>query len=403
MKTLHKGILCLALIFVANASAYAEEALTKKAEAYLEEQRKLQGDTTANASTGKEVDDKRGGYFDNYMDTVIWNDTFKKMTDGVAQKQMLGAGKQTIVLDTPVENIKAQWDAEEARLAALRAGEHNASKENPIIFAGGYCTLEETLSISKFNEYGKLDCLLDFGKGQYKKAEVFASFYPDYKREMVIAIPVYMSFEDDSRASFSGIVLKANKTSMNMAGWVDNMRIQKMLGEGLLMTNEIIYQYANGYMNALMQSKIREEYVYPPGSDANGSNTSNPNPYNGYFGYNRGQRITNVAPPEARDYVISAGIQILSNIFAIKGKDYLYSKEPLFGVYPQKVYVEGMVSFDNQGLAQRFGQISQSNTNKAMQNSAEWKSERNQIIQRYEGVKTGGMSSMGNTRRRLNR
>lgn len=161
------------------------------------------------------------------------------------------------------------------------------------------------------------------------------------------------------------------------------------------MVNDIVYQYASDYMSALMQSRIKEEYVYPPGVDGN-----NTNPYNGYYGYSRGQRITNVAPPEARDYIITAGMQILTNIFAITGKDYMYAKTPLFAVYPQKVYVEGMVSFDRQGLAQRFGQISQGETSQATGNNAAWKSERDQIINKYGGVKTGSAIKINSTRRR---
>lgn len=391
MKKLHINIIHLVLVSLVLSFTSADEALINEAEKYLEKTREITGDITKNTVQGTKVDDRRGSYFDNYMDTVIWNDTFKKMTNNTHQKQITIAGTESIVLDTPVENLQAKWDAEEARLDALHARENNTSKESPIIFAGGYCMIEETLSISKFNEYGKLDCLLDFGEGKYKRAEVFSSFYPDYKREMVIAIPMYMTFEDDSRATFSGIVLKANKTSMNMAGWVDNMRIQKMLGEGLLMTNDIIYNYANGYMNALIQSRRREEIIYP--NEGNGTYNGG---YGGYQGYGYPRTVTNIAPPEAKDYIISAGIQILSNIFAIKGKDYLYSKEPLFGVYPQKVYVEGMVSFDNKGLAQRFGKISQDNAGKAMQNNQSWKTERDQIIQKYGAPKVG--ASMGGLR-----
>jgi len=396
MQVFQKRMVYVGLLFCALSVLWAEDTLTKEAEAYLEKTRKLQGDTTENVASGKSVEDKKGGYFDNYMDTVIWNDTHKRLTDNIPQRQITAAGKEAIVLDTPVENLKAQWDAQEAKLAALRAGESNTSKEAPIIFAGGFCTLEDTLSISKYNEYGKLDCMLDFGEGQYKRSEVFASFYPDYKREMVIAIPMYMSFEDGSRASFSGIVMKADKTSINLAGWSDSMRIAKMVGEGLLMVNDIVYRYASDYMSALMQSRIREEYVYPPEG-----NYTNNRQYNGYFGYyDRGQRITNVAPPEARDYIITAGMQILTNIFAITGKDYMYAKTPLFAVYPQKVYVEGMVSFDRQGLAQRFGQISQHESTKATGNNTAWKSERDQIINRYGGVKTGSAIKINTTRSR---
>jgi len=381
MKKLKYSSLLVLIGLTATSSLWGADKLTRQAEKYLDETRKITGDITESASKGKLVDDRRGGFFDNYMDTVIWNDTFTKKTNKIPQVQITIAGQQSIPLDAPVDKLKAEWDAEEARLAQLRANEKNKSKKIPTIFAGGYCTFDETLSISKSNVYGKLDCLLDFGEGQYRKAEVFTGFYPDYKREMVIAIPVYMTFENESRATFSGIVLKSNKTSMNMAGWVDNKRMQKMLGEGLLATNEIVYKYASGYMSALQQSKIREELAYPQFPDGNTSRGGGL--YPGY--YPQATSIRNVAPPEARDYIITAGIEILSNIFAINGKDYLYSKQPLFAVYPQKVYVEGMVSFDNQGLAKRFGQISQDTENRANTNNQQWLGERNQIIQRYNG------------------
>jgi len=386
MKQLHKGIIYLVLACLSHTFVYAEKTVNKEVEAYLEKTRKITGDITENAATGKKVEDKRDGYFDNYMDTVIWNDTFKKKTDNIPQTQISVAGTETIILDTPVDKLKAEWSAEEARLAALKAQERNVSKETPIIFAGGYCTLDETLAISKSNLFGKLECMLDFGEGGYKRVEVFTGFYPDYKREMVIAIPAYMTFDNGDRAMFSGIVLKANKTSMNMASWVDNRRMQKMLAEGLLMTNDLVYRYADGYMRALIASKVTEEVVYPPNYDGNGSGTRNY--YDNYY-YPQPTSVRNVNPPEAKDYIISAGITLLTNIFSIVGKDYINSKEPLFAVYPQKVYVEGMVSFDNKGLAQRFGQISQSRQNQTNSNNQQWIGERNNIVNSYGHSKQG--------------
>lgn len=388
MKKLNYGFLLLMMTIITSSLLWSKNDLTIEAEKYLEETRKITGDITKSASKGEVIDDRRGGYFDNYMDTVIWNDTFTKKTNKIGQTQMSSSGQNSIVLDTPVDKIKAEWEAEETRLAILRASERNKTEELPIIFAGGYCTFEDTLALSKSNEYGKLDCMLDFGKGEYRRAEVFASFYPDYKREMVIAIPAYMTFENDNRATFSGIVLKGDKSSMNLAGWSDNKRMQKMIGEGLLATNEVVYNYASGYMRALQQSKVREEVVYP--QSGNGTAAQGGGYYPGY--YPSPTRITNVAPPEARDYVITAGIEILSNIFAIGGKDYLYSTEPLFAVYPQKVYVEGMVSFDSKGLAQRFGQISQNNANRANTNNKDWLGKRDQVINRYNNRNRAGSS-----------
>jgi len=379
MKKLQYHILISLVGLLLGSSLSADEALTKQSERYLEKTRTATGDLTESASKGEHVEDRVGGNFDNFMDTVIWNDTFRKRTDNIRHIQVAVSGKESIALDSPVDRLKAEWDAEEARLATLKGAESNQTKENPTFFAGGYCTFEETLSISKSNVYGKLDCLLDFGHGDYRKAEVFAGFYPDYKREMVMAIPIYITFEDDSRATFSGIVLKANKTSMNLAGWVDNKRIQKMAAEGLLMTNELVYNYVDGYMQALYASRNSETIIYPQYGDGNGT----PNLYGYGYGYPSPERVNNVAPPEARDYVISAGIKLLSGIFSIVGEDYLYATEPLFAVYPQKVYVEGMVSFDNQGLARRFGQISKNRQNRANSNNNAWRGRKNRIINRY--------------------
>jgi len=339
-------------------------------EKYLKDTRHITGDRTESAIKGDITDDRIGGKFDNYMDTVIWNDTKKRKTDKVSQTQLIQSGQGTIPLDSPIDRLNAEWEKEEQRLAQLKLADTN--KTIPSVFTGGYCTLHDTLSISKSNVYGKLDCLLDFGKGQYKKVEVFTSFYPDYKREMVIAIPSYVAFENQNRATFSGIVLKSDKTSVNVAGWVDNKRLQKLLGEGLLATNDTIYRYATGYMRALAESKRNDTVDYVTTTGPNGFQTLVP------------IRRTNIEPPEVKDYLITGGIELLSNIFSIKGKDYLYSQKPLFAVYPQKLYIEGVISYDNEGLARRFGQISQSEAKKADTNSKEWTRDRNEIIQKYD-------------------
>ena len=352
---------------------YAENALAEEGEKYLDKTRKATGDITENVSNGKVTEDKVGGHFDNYMDTVIWNDTYLKKTNRRIQVQTVAIGTADIPLDTPLDKLNAEWKVEEQRLQSQREKESNQTKEISTRFAGGYCTFEEVLLISKFNEYGKMDCLLDFGQGAYRQVEVFASFYPDYKREMVIALPMYMTFRNENRATFSGVVLKSNKTSINLASWVDNKRIRKMFAEGLLVSNDIVYNYVSGYMRALQLSRTRTGVEYITTTDPQtGLSISTP------------VATTKTAPPEVKDYVISAGVELLSSIFSIVGKDYLDSTEPLFKVYPQKLYVEGIVSFDNVGLAKRFGKISDDSRNKALHNNEAWEKKKENIIQKHE-------------------
>jgi len=380
MKKIH---IILALCFLYTLALNAENKLTKKAEAYLEKTRKLTGDVTENAMKGKKTNDAIGGKYDNFMDTVIWNDTFSKKTNKIPQLQMMVAGTESIVLDTPLNKLNQEWEKEEARLATLTQRDANRSRENKSIFTGGYCTFEKTILISKFNEYGKLDCLLNFGKGAYRRVEVFASFYPDYKREMVVAIPIYVSFENANRATFSGIVLKADKSSENLAGWVDNKRVQTMLAEGLLLTNYVAIDYVNGYMRALRQSRTNRKIDYIETTNPlTGAVTSNP------------VVSTNTAPPEVKDYLVSAGVNLLAGIFSIIGKDYIDSTSPLFAVYPQKLYIEGVVSFDQEGLAKRFGEISSGEENKINSSNQNWIQEKNTIINKYN-VTPEGAASLG--------
>ena len=369
MRILQQSLLAVSLWLLACPLS-AEKIDNIKGEKYLRDTRRATGDKVKSALEGKKVEDRIGGKFDNYMDTVIWNDTFKKKTNNVAQSQSITAGEKSIVLDSPANRLKAQWAVEEEKLAKLQKAMKDKNQTIPTYFAGGYCTLYDTLSNSKSTEYGKLDCLLDFGKGKYRRVEVFAAFYPDYKREIVMAIPIYASFENQSRATFSGIIMTSDKTSFNVSGWVDNKRIQKLLGEGLLMTSDTIYRYTTGYLSALEKSRTHEkvEYVVTQG----------------VFG----EKVTpvktkNVEPPRADDYLLGAGIELLTNLFTIHGKDYLYSQQPLFAVYPQKLYVEGVVSFDNKGLAKKFGEISNVEVEKSNTNNKTWIKERNSIIQKH--------------------
>lgn len=369
MKIIKKSLLVV-FLYLATYPLLAKKIENAEGEQYLKNIRRAIGDKTKSALDGKVVEDRIGGDFDNYMDTIIWHDTFEKMTNRIKQSQFISAGKKSIKLDLPLTKLHAKWVAEENKIVKMRKKIEDKNQAIISYFAGGYCTLYDTLSISKSTEYGKLDCLLDFGKGSYRKVEVFTAFYPDYKREIVIAVPVYASFENQNRATFSGIVMNSDKTSFNVSGWVDNKRIQKLLGEGLLMTSDTIYRYSTGYLKALEASRIEErtEYLITQGTS--------------------GETITpietkKVLPPRAEDYLLGAGIELLTNLFTVHGKDYLYSQQPLFAVYPQKLYLEGVVSFDNVGLTKKFGEVLGAEIKKSNTNNQTWLQERNSIIEKH--------------------
>jgi len=361
----------LIAITLMGSSLSAEQVENTDGEHYLDTTRSLTGDRSKSASKGKVIEDRVGGQFDDYLDTVVWNDSYTRKTNDISYKQVHKEASNKITLDNPASQARDAWAIAEAEQRKLQT--ENQKSEIPSVFAGGYCTLYNTLEISKSNEYSKLDCLLDFGEGSYQKVELFSAFYPDYKREMIIAIPMYVTFEDQTRATFSGITLNANQTSINIASWSDSRRIQKLLGEGLLVINNTIFKYTTGYMQALQASRVHENIEYITTKGIFGQDIVTP------------VSRTTVEPPEIKDYMITAGVELLSNIFAISGKEYLYSQEPLFRVAPQKVYVEGVISYDNKGLAKRFGTIANQEVSKAMKNNNNWQQRKESTIQKYNG------------------
>jgi len=325
-------------------------------------------------SEGNTTTDKVGKNIDNYYDSVVWVDISKKQTHGVPLTFTFSNGKNlTIMLDHPVEKINQIFKQKEAELKA-KIAKQNINKEISY-FAGGYCSIYRGVSISKSREFLKLNCNMDFGKNQYRPVSIFVALYPDYKREEVYAIPIYAELPSGNRATFNGIVLNESKTSANLADFVDNARLRKLLGESALATNDIAYRYITGYLNAKQESRNKVELHYITTTENNVTNTI---PI----------QTRTIAPPKVSDYLIGAGVELLAKLFSIKGKDYLYSSQPLFIINPKKVYVEGIMSFDNKGLAKRFGAISKDTEESSSRNNDVWNKNIDNIIKNYK-IKKG--------------
>jgi hypothetical protein len=324
---------------------------------------------------GQKVNDEKGGVEDDYMDSVIWVDIFEKKTHGVPLPFTFSNGiDNPNLLAHPVDKKNEEFAKLEAKALAKQAKLEAQKKEKVSYFAGGYCTMPYSVSISKGREFMKLNCSLNFGSDNYRPASVFTVLYPDYKRERVYAIPLYIDLPSGKRANFSGIVLNETKTSVNVADWVDNARLRKLIGEGVLAANDIAYKYVSGYLQAKQESRTTTQVHYIATQGANGTSTTVP------------VETKQVKPPKVSDYLIGAGVELLTKLFSLKGKDYLYSSNPLFIVNPKKVYVEGIVNFDNEGLARSFGKISQEQEKTATKNNMEWKQEINKIINTYGNI-----------------
>jgi len=354
--------------------ANAGQALKTLSDDYYDELNKI---NKADMNQSKAVKDTKGGVKDSYYDSVIWTDIYRKTTHNVPLVQEYSNGKNLpTMLATPVDDLNKKYEIEKNKLLAKQA-KQKANKDKVLsYFAGGYCIIPQSIQLSKGREFTKLNCSMNFGKGNYRPALIFAALYPDYVKEEVYAIPLYAELPSGNRATLNGIVLNDAKTSANVADWVDNARLRKLIAEGALATNDIAYKYVNGYLEAKQQSRTKTEIHYI--QTQNGNNTvSTP------------VQTQTVLPPKLSDYLIGAGVELLSKLFAIKGKDYLYSSNPLFIVNPKKVYVEGIFTLDNKGLAKRFGIIQQEQENSALNHNKSWQNELKNIGNSYGATSKG--------------
>lgn len=332
---------------------------------YSERTRIKAGQKIKNVTTSRTTDDRRGDTTDNFMDSVIYNDIHWKRTNYTLEddysEEVGKGGQKAILLDAPATRELKRLAAKEKQYKAKIAAKIAAAKAPKSYFAGGYCRTTSALSVSRSSEFVEMSCLIDFGDNNTRPATVFAAVYPDYKREVLIALPIYASFEDGRRVNVDGIILRSNRTSYNIADWVDSKRIRKLVAESGLAINDVAYRYASAYMTALQDSRVHTKTSYITETSDTGTKTLVP------------VQSKEVDPPRKKDYFMAAGVEIVSRLFAMFGKSYLYDVRPLFRIGAgKKVWVEGVFSSDIRRTGQKFGEINNNTIQKTETNNQQY-------------------------------
>lgn len=352
---------------------------------YQERIRKDANRGSMSGEDGSQINDKSGKSDDSYIDSVVYTDITERITLGRRKLILNSRGKKAIELGTPATEAAGEMAKLLSAEERARAERESSKREIPSYYTGGFCSVITPAEISKSSEFTTLECLLDFG-GEMRRADVFAGLYPDHKREILIGVPIYITFESGNRASFDGIILRENKASMNLSDWTDSKRIRKLFAEGMLVANDIAYTYGSRFLNALEQSKVEQKTEYITTDDGNGSTRVVP------------VTSTNIEKPEIEDYIVAAGLEFLTSIFSIGGKSYLYDARPLFRMNAgKKVYIEGVVDFNKNRLGKKFGIIGKDERGTVEKNNQAEDALIMKKIQSY-GVTRGGKIQLGEGR-----
>lgn len=343
-----------------SLNVFAKSDFSKRSQDYTD-QTQEQGGVGQHKLTmdGESIDDEKGKIDDTLMDTVIYNDIFFKSShfkqfsfqnSVVSNKRGRRLGGEVTTLAQPATDLSVFMSeqenmiAEQKRVDAER--EANRSKETPFYFVGGYCTVNTPVKIIRHSEFTTLNCLLDFGNGQYRDAAVFAGVYPNYKKETLTVLPIYATFKNERKVSMEGVVLTEDKGSLNIADHIETFLIRKLVAEYGLAVNNVAYKYANLYLAHKIQSGLETRIDYIDQTDANGVTRSVP-------------IVTETQKAlSKRDFFTAAGLELFGKVLASIGENILEDSSPLFRIFKGKrVFVEGVISTGGEGVMKGYGKI----------------------------------------------
>lgn len=189
----------------------------------------------------------------------------------------------------------------------------------------GYCIIEEETNIGLQPMSANFNCNTNLGTISFS-----GNYVPYPKLETLFVSALHIEKNNRKYKVMSGRVLSGDKSSYNVATYVNNRKLAKLGYDSLSSTSETVNSGVNDYMDALEASKTKETASLGSGGSSN-SGSGNV--------INEPVKLTNTEKPDAADYIVKGVVGIVtgiaSNISKIYNKDlpYLYQIVPKSKVY----------------------------------------------------------------------
>jgi len=308
---------------------------------YLKVKNRINKNVQMNSGSGGIINDTRNNKIDTYLDTVIITDIEQHKNNNIVQ-----TASYAQVLNN---NVAYQKSLQRQRMQQMR----QTKKSSSVLNVRGYCRLVNNVKIFVSDAFGEVNCDLENIKTHTNfTAKVFVKFMPDYKREMLLAFPVYATVEG-KRLDSVGYFLNATKTSLNVASKVDGVRIKKLLLKGLLVESDIAYKQATAYMGAVRASETQTSTTYI--KDGNGNSTP--------------VQSQSTQKPKVRDYINTGIVESVAALIRLFGENSLYELKPLFYINKGDVFYTEMVLKDNNNMFNKLKNIVGNKTKQIQQDN----------------------------------
>jgi hypothetical protein len=221
------------------------------------------------------------------------------------------------------QQTKEQQEAEEA------------SMEKYPEFLEGYCSTPVELQVQKIASYAYLDCNFD----HLGDATLAVSLVPDFYSMALIGRPLYVSYlsEDGKKKRIvveSGVTLRQDKNSINIADVANDYKIEKLLATGAYRTLDVATQNAKLYMQDVRASKMSEEQTH----------------LNSGIGGTTIIETKNYEAPQMSQYIIAAGIEMVSEFSRLLGEAVVQNLPYTFMVYKDSIMYADLKLSTSPGL-----------------------------------------------------
>lgn len=304
MKILKIFVFCFLSLNLALANNSVSDNIIKSAS----EGRNVVEESKLNSNKNQNKNDKEYGL----NEAVILNYIryYENPKNNPRGKEFIGTKLENVF----VQNVKKEENTKD----------NNESKNTELVNVKGFCFIGEEINAGVQPTSMRVECNTNVGF-----VTMFANLVNVNEKLSLMADPKYIEKNKVRFKISSAIVLNEQKTSYNLATYVNDRKIEEIGWGAVSYSSDEIKNATNQYLQALQESKKKQSVEYLATSDGAGNSYMFPS------------QTTNTQQPNATDYFLTAGINILADITKSTAEVFKKDLPYLYQIVPKtKIWID---------------------------------------------------------------
>ncbi|WP_086247751.1 hypothetical protein [Campylobacter vicugnae] len=236
----------------------------------------------------------------------------KKNNDSIYRNEIILNWIYNLNLDNPRRAEVVAKTSLDSMIKNVSEQENNATEANnsnkELVSVKGFCYIPNEINVGKQPSSLRVECQTNAGA-----ITMFANLVNVNEKASLIVDPRYIEKNNYRYMVDSSIVTNEDKTSYNIATYVNDRKIAEIGWGALSVSSDEVKNSTNAYLKALEDSKKKQDVEYITTTDGAGNSYMSP------------VQTTNTEKPDPLDYLITAGVNIVSS--TIKSTAEIFKKD----------------------------------------------------------------------------